>query len=203
MQTAIASGVTNRTAESIWGITNRQADWFADYLPADDQAGPVLSLAAGDGRSARVALAQGHKVFVVDRNVDEIMDLATGGNAVIMRADVVDSPWPFPADYFSSVLISRPLPRHTVEAAAASIQPGGTLIFDLDADPFEAALPERPTPPGLIARWLADRFEIVTDREPLAGRHSFDFGPRLVARKRSAPLRFEQVAGPAIRRATR
>ena len=196
MQTAIVNGGVDRSANIGWGISRAQADWLTDYLPDAEPNAPILSIAAGNGRSARAALSKDHKVFIVDRDVDGLLDLTTGQGAVIMRADIEEKPWPFPAEFFCAALISRPLPRHAVEAAADSVVPGGTVILDLDADVVGSAGTDRRVSAELMVRWLAGRFDIVADLLTVSAPPADGLNPRLVARKRSVPVMPAQSEQP-------
>lgn len=175
-----------------WWDPSVEAEWIADYLPAGSRSSAVLNVGCGNGRHARSAISLGYKVFAVDRNVDGVLNLATGGPAIIMQADLEERPWPFPKQFFAAGIIAKPLPQKVLEAACRSIKPGGYLFFDL----FSTALVVRgdwaeldgPFHPGPILSCLGDGFDVLASENAIVTYPKVGVALRVAARKASEPV---------------
>ena len=88
--------------------------------------GPVLDLACGSGRHARIFLEKKLEVVAVDR---EAQTLPKG--VVFVRADLEDGrPWLFAGQRFGAVVVTNYLHRPLFPAIAAALEPGGVLIYE-------------------------------------------------------------------------
>jgi len=187
MARATAQNPTQRS----WWDPSVEAEWIADYLPAGNRSSAVLNVGCGNGRHARSAISLGYKVFAVDDEVSGVLNLATGGPAIIMQADVENKPWPFPEQYFAAGIVAKPLPKKVLEAACRSVEPGGYLFFDL----FSTALAVRgdwaevdgPFHPGPILSCLGGGFEILASENAIVTYPKVGVALRVAARKMCEP----------------
>ena len=98
--------------------------WVLRWAPLIAQ-GTVLDLACGGGRHARVFLERNLKVTAIDREPQDIP------GARFIRADLEDgSPWPLPGERFEGIVVTNYLHRPLFPTLAASLAPGGVLIYE-------------------------------------------------------------------------
>lgn len=110
--------------------TGTVSAWVARFAPLVP-AGEVLDLACGTGRHARHLAQLGHPVLGVDRDADALA--AAGGEGVRTLAfDLEDPalPWPFGPERFAGIVVTNYLHRPLFPQLAASLQPGGMLIYE-------------------------------------------------------------------------
>jgi SAM-dependent methyltransferase len=100
---------------------------FAHLVPA---GGAVLDLAAGGGRHARLLLGLDHPVVAVDRSLDGLADLAAEPTLECIQADIEDGPWPLEGRRFAGIVVTNYLHRPLLGRLAASLLPGGVLIYE-------------------------------------------------------------------------
>ncbi len=94
-------------------------------------AGPVLDLACGEGRHARLFAARGHDVVAVDRNSNALEALAGVPRVQTLQADLEDgSPWPLAGMRFGAIVVTNYLHRPLFPAILASLASGGVLIYE-------------------------------------------------------------------------
>ncbi len=87
--------------------------------------GPVLDLASGSGRHARLFSIQGFEVTAVDRDAQTIPRVR------FVKADLEDgSPWPFAGERFGAIVVTNYLHRPLFPLIAAALDEGGTLIYE-------------------------------------------------------------------------
>src|SRR3990170_2322641 len=107
------------------------SDWvrrFAGLVPA---GGPVLDLACGSGRHARLFLALGHPVTALDRDLSGLADIAGAGGLEAIAADLeAGRPWPLGERRFAGVVVVNYLHRPLFPAIVAAVAPGGVLIYE-------------------------------------------------------------------------
>ncbi len=101
---------------------------FAGLVPA---GGPVLDLACGGGRHARLFLALGHPVTVLDRDLSGLADIVGTAGLETIQADLeAGGPWPLGARRFAGVVVANYLHRPLFPAIVAAVAPGGVLIYE-------------------------------------------------------------------------
>ena len=88
------------------------------------KAGPVLDLACGEGRHARFFHDLGFEVTAVDR-----MPVRLEGIRFV-AADLENGPWPLEGHSFGAVVVTNYLHRPLFPRIAASLAPGGLLIYE-------------------------------------------------------------------------
>jgi SAM-dependent methyltransferase len=87
--------------------------------------GPVLDLASGSGRHARLFSTQGFEVTAVDRDPQTIPGIR------FVKADLEDgSPWPFGGQRFGGIVVTNYLHRPLFPSIAAALDEGGALIYE-------------------------------------------------------------------------
>jgi SAM-dependent methyltransferase len=87
--------------------------------------GPVLDLASGSGRHARLFAARGFEVTAVDRAPQTIPGIR------FVKADLEDgSPWPFAGQRFGAIVVTNYLHRPLFALISAALEEGGVLIYE-------------------------------------------------------------------------
>lgn len=87
--------------------------------------GPVLDVASGAGRHARLLASKGLEVVAVDRDAQVIPGVR------FVRADLEDgSPWPFAGQRFGAIVVTNYLFRPLMPVLAESLAAGGVLIYE-------------------------------------------------------------------------
>lgn len=152
---------------------------FASRIPA---RGVVLDLAAGSGRHARYLVELGYRVVAIDRDVSRLFDLVNEEAAEIVEADLENAPWPFPGRRFDGIVVTSYLHRPLLPILAASLAPGGVLIYETFAVGNEKY--GRPSTPDFLLREgeLLDAFSqalTVIDYE-----HGYEERPRPAVKQR-------------------
>jgi len=90
------------------------------------ERGPVLDLACGAGRHARLFAERGFEVFAVDRD-DQVLP----GAIHFVKANLEDgSPWPFGARRFAAIVATNYLYRPLFPRLVESLDEGGVLIYE-------------------------------------------------------------------------
>lgn len=100
------------------------SEWVVRWAP-HVQRGPVLDLAAGAGRHAKLFRDLGFEVIAVDREPSAIEKV------VSVRADLEDgSPWPLEGRRFGGIVVTNYLHRPLFAKLAESLAEGGVLIYE-------------------------------------------------------------------------
>ena len=89
------------------------------------ERGPVLDVASGAGRHAKLFAARGLEVVAVDREPRVIPGVE------VVAADLEDGrPWPFAERRFGAVVVTNYLHRPLLPALGASLAENGVLIYE-------------------------------------------------------------------------
>ncbi|HZH28936.1 MAG TPA: class I SAM-dependent methyltransferase [Azospirillaceae bacterium] len=105
--------------------------WVTRFAPLVRTGGPVLDLACGGGRHARLFLHRGHPVVAVDLDLRGVQDLAGRGPVELVRADLEQgNPWPLPGRRFAAVVATNYLHRPLFPAILDALEPGGVLVYE-------------------------------------------------------------------------
>ena len=136
---------------------------FAPYLPA---GGPVLDLACGAGRHARLFLERGHPVTAVDRDLSGIADTIGRPGLEALEIDLEDGrPFPLAGRRFAGVVVTNYLYRPLFPALVAAVAPGGALIYETFAKGNEGfGRPRRPEHlmnPGELLEAVRGRLRVI------------------------------------------
>ena len=123
--------------------TESPSPWVRRWSHLVRPAGTVLDVACGHGRHLRWFSSLGHSVAGVDRAPEAIAAVAGLGQAVL--ADIENGPWPFAGRQFDAVVVTNYLWRALFPTLAASVAPGGVLIYETFAAGNETVgKPSRP-----------------------------------------------------------
>jgi len=121
--------------------------WVSRFAPLVPD-GPVLDVACGGGRHARLFLERGHKVTAMDRD----LGATHAPGAELIQADLEDgSPWPLPGRLFAGVVVTNYLWRPLLPRLVEALAPGGVLIYETFAQGNERFGSPR-NPDFLLAR---------------------------------------------------
>jgi SAM-dependent methyltransferase len=104
--------------------------WVVRWARLVPPGGEVLDLACGSGRHARFLASLGHRVLAVDRDPEALARLAGVAGVRTALADLEGAPWPFGAGAFDGVVVTNYLHRPLFAPIAASLAPGGVLIYE-------------------------------------------------------------------------
>ena len=100
------------------------SEWVLRWAPLVAR-GPVLDVASGSGRHARVFAGRGLEVVAVDR------DPQPAPGVRLVRADLEDgSPWPFAGQRFAAIVVTNYLHRLLLPILAESLEDHGLLIYE-------------------------------------------------------------------------
>ena len=106
-------------------MTEAPSDWVVRWAGLIER-GPVLDVASGSGRHARLFAQRGLEVVAVDREQQ-----AFGGKVKFVKADLEDgSPWPFAGQRFAGVVVANYLHRPLMKVIEESLDEGGVLIYE-------------------------------------------------------------------------
>jgi SAM-dependent methyltransferase len=101
------------------------SEWVVRWAPLVER-GPVLDLACGAGRHARLFAERGFEVFAADRD-DQVLP----GAIHFVKANLEDgSPWPFGARRFAAIVATNYLYRPLFPRLVESLDEGGVLIYE-------------------------------------------------------------------------
>jgi SAM-dependent methyltransferase len=103
--------------------------WIARFSGVSD--GPVLDVACGAGRHARLFLGLGRDVTAIDRDVSGLDDLAGTPGLTIIEADL-EGPdaWRPEAGRYGTVVVANYLWRPLLPALVEALAPGGALVYE-------------------------------------------------------------------------
>lgn len=104
--------------------------WVARFAPLVRPGGRVLDIACGGGRHARYLAALGHAVDAVDRDATALAKLAGSAGLTLRQADLEAGPWPYANIMFDAIVVTNYLHRPLLPRLAASLAPGGILIYE-------------------------------------------------------------------------
>lgn len=123
--------------------TEAPSAWVQRWSHLVPAGGSVLDVACGHGRHLRWFAGRGHAVTGVDRSAEAIEAVSGLGRAV--QADIENGPWPFADEPFDAVVVTNYLWRPLLAQIAASVAPGGVLIYETFAQGNETVgKPSRP-----------------------------------------------------------
>jgi len=101
------------------------SEWVLRWAPLVER-GPVLDVACGSGRHARLFAERGFEVVAVDREAQNL-----SGNIHFVRADLEGgNPWPFAGRRFAAIVVTNYLHRPLFPHLAAALEDGGVLIYE-------------------------------------------------------------------------
>jgi len=172
--------------------------WVLRYAGLIPNRGPVLDVACGAGRHARLLAIRGHPVTAVDIDSDALGKLAGLPGIEVLQRDLEIPPWPFGPESFAGIVITNYLHRAHFPVLAATLRPGGVLIIETFAAGNERlGRPRNPAfllAPGELLAALGNSLQVV------AYEHGSEELPRPAVRQRLVAVRqAEPVTLPAPR----
>ncbi|MDK9697597.1 MAG: class I SAM-dependent methyltransferase [Siculibacillus sp.] len=111
----------------------RPSDWIELFLPGVPAGGAVLDIACGAGRHLRRALALGHPVVGVDRDVSGLADLAGRGDVEIVAHDLEAAgglDLPLGGRRFAAVIVTNYLFRPLLPLLHRLVAADGILLHE-------------------------------------------------------------------------
>lgn len=136
------------------------SDWVRRWAPLVRAGGAVLDVACGQGRHVRWFAARGHAVTALDRSEIALAGLTDVAETVL--ADIENGPWPLleagQPRQFDAVVVTNYLWRPLLPTLAASVTPGGVLMYETFAVGNQTV--GRPSNPDYLLRTgeLLERF---------------------------------------------
>jgi SAM-dependent methyltransferase len=138
---------------------------FASLVPP----GPVLDLAAGGGRHARLFSSLGHDVLAVDRDPAPLAALASEGIHTLAEDLETGAPPACLEQRFAAVVVTNYLHRPLLPAIVAAVAPGGWLLYETFAQGNERfGRPSNPDfllAPGELLDAVRGRLRVVAYEE--------------------------------------
>lgn len=110
---------------SVPDLSEAPSPWVARWAGLIER-GPVLDVASGAGRHARLFAARGLEVVAVDREAQ-----APGEGIRFVKADLEDGgAWPFAGQRFAGIVVTNYLYRPLMDLLRESLDDGGVLIYE-------------------------------------------------------------------------
>lgn len=159
--------------------------WVSRFLPGVPAGGQVLDVACGSGRHLRLALANGHSVVGVDRDLSGVADLAGRSGVELMAADLEDGrPFPLQGRTFAGVIVTNYLWRPILPDIVACVAPDGVLVYETFALGNERF--GRPGNPDFLLR-PGELIDAIRGRlVPIAFEHVTLTGPKRIVQRIAA-----------------
>ncbi len=111
-------------------MTAEPSPWVVRHLPLVPAGGPVLDLAAGTGRHARLFLDRGHPVTAVDVDPSRLGELRARPGLTVVEADLEVGAWPLSGARFAGVVVTNYLWRPLLPAIVSAVADRGCLIYE-------------------------------------------------------------------------
>jgi SAM-dependent methyltransferase len=124
--------------------------WIVRFAPLIAPGAPVLDLACGTGRHARLLAGAGHPVVAVDRDAAALGALAGLEGVEAVEAELEAGPWPLGGRTFGGVVVTNYLHRPRLPAVFAALGDDGVLLYETFATGNEAY--GRPSNPDFLLR---------------------------------------------------
>jgi len=105
--------------------------WIERFAGLVAAGGPVLDVACGGGRHARLFLARGHPVTAVDRDISALDNLGDRPDLQRLQVNLEDGrPFPLAGRRFAGIVVTNYLYRPLFPALIAALAPGGVLLVE-------------------------------------------------------------------------
>ena len=104
--------------------------WVARWAPLIPE-GPVLDLACGSGRHARLLASLGHAVTALDRDAQALATASGPGIATVQYdLEAPGAAWPIAPASLAGIVVTNYLHRPLFRDIAAALAPDGVLIYE-------------------------------------------------------------------------
>jgi len=158
---------------------------------------PVLDLACGEGRHARLFLERGHPVTAVDIDSSRLEDLRGQPGLELVEADLENAPWPLPGRRFGVVVVTSYLWRPLFPMVLDAVDEGGLLLYETFALGNEAygrpSNPDHLLQPGELIDAVRGQLRIVAYEHGYVERPCPAIKQRLCAARSDRPLNLSGV----------
>ncbi len=105
--------------------------WIERFAPLVPEGAPVLDVASGRGRHARLFLARGHPVTAIDRDVSLLDPPAGTAGLTVVEADLESgAPWPLDGLRFGGVVVANYMYPPLFPVLIAALAGDGVLIYE-------------------------------------------------------------------------
>ena len=164
--------------------------WVTRFAHLIAPGSSVLDLACGSGRHLRWLAERGFRITGVDRDAAAVE--RAKAIAEIVVADIEGGPWPLAGRRFDAIVVTNYLWRALLPKIAASLAPGGVLVYETFAVGHETiGRPSNPDfllkPGELLAAFAGLRVVAFEDGyEPGSAGAPERFVQRIVARRETA-----------------
>ena len=102
--------------------------WVQRWSALIRPGGNVLDVACGGGRHAEWLAKLGFEVDAVDRDPSLYREPAPGVR--LLGADIESGPWPYAGRQFDAIVVTNYLHRPLLPVLAASLEPGGVMVYE-------------------------------------------------------------------------
>ena len=99
------------------------SDWVRRWADLVER-GPVLDVACGAGRHARLFAGRGLEAVAVDRDAQRIPGVR------FVQADLEGAPWPFGTERFAAIVVTNYLHRPLLAQLEAALAEDGLLLYE-------------------------------------------------------------------------
>jgi SAM-dependent methyltransferase len=139
--------------------------WVVRWAAIIRPGGEALDVACGHGRHTRYLATRGYRVTAADRDPAALAGLAGVPGVRTVHADLEGAAWPFEHAAFDGLVVANYLHRPLFAVLAASLAPGGVLIYETFMQGNERhGKPSNPDfllRPGELADAWRGRLEVV------------------------------------------
>ncbi|MCX8086159.1 MAG: class I SAM-dependent methyltransferase [Rhodocyclaceae bacterium] len=176
--------------------------WIVRFAPLIPAGGKVLDLACGAGRHARFLASLGYHVEAVDRDEAALACLAGVANVSTRLADLEGGPWPYYADVFDGIVVSRYLWRPLFPQLFNCLAEGGVLIYETFMEGQQRnGKPENPAHllrPGELIELTHKRFTVIAfEQGEVIGETGLPQVIQRICVRRGRPLSLPECVAPA------
>jgi SAM-dependent methyltransferase len=125
--------------------------WIQQWAHLVAEGGPILDVAAGNGRHARFFASRGHPVLALDRDDTALAGMADIPGIAVQLADLESAPWPLAAEEkFAAVVVTNYLHRPLFPVFLDALAPGGVLLYETFAKGNECVGAGKPSNPAFL-----------------------------------------------------
>jgi len=125
--------------------------WVQQWAHLVAEGGPILDVAAGNGRHARFFASRGHPVLAIDRDETALAGMAGVPGIAVRLADIENAPWPLAADEkFAAIVVTNYLHRPLFPRFLDALAPGGVLLYETFAKGNESVGAGKPSNPAFL-----------------------------------------------------
>jgi SAM-dependent methyltransferase len=125
--------------------------WVRQWAHLVAEGGPILDVAAGNGRHARFFASRGHPVLALDRDETALAGMADMPGISVRLADLENAPWPIAIDEkFAAVVVTNYLHRPLFPRLLEALAPGGVLLYETFGKGNESVGERKPSNPAFL-----------------------------------------------------